>query len=242
MKKETNHAIRSAALSLSLSFTHTLVSARSLYIVYFRIGSLSTRNPPSSPLSYGPIVVFSPSLLPSPPESTAAPPQFSVSSEQRERVTIYSGDLRDRGSSALSSRCQPFLSPLPFSIGALSHQPLDRPSPDPLRTPPYSYHPFFSFLYLIAALFMPGPANKHMNARAFSRAHGREIPAAHTTLCPRAHARAFRRQHTVADGPRALSRLINSQRDDISRLFSLDPFSVPIAAETAEGNTSTPPG
>lgn len=42
-----------------------------LYIVYFRIGSLSTRDPPPSPLSYGPIVVFSPSLLPSPP---AEPP------------------------------------------------------------------------------------------------------------------------------------------------------------------------
>ncbi|KYN14419.1 hypothetical protein ALC57_13371 [Trachymyrmex cornetzi] len=47
------------------------------------------------------------------------------------------------------------------------------PPPCPLspRIPPYFYHPFFSFLYLIAALFMPGPANKHMNARAFSRAH-----------------------------------------------------------------------
>jgi len=37
---------------------------------------------------------------------------------------------------------------------------------------------------------MPGPANKHMNARAFSRAHGREISAAHTTLCPHTRARA----------------------------------------------------
>lgn len=70
----------------------------------------------------------------------------------------------------------------------------------------------------------------------FPKHHGHEMPAAHTTLCPhtRARARAFRRQHTVADGLRALSRLINSQRDDISRLFSLDPFSVPTAAETAE--------
>jgi len=49
------------SLFLSFSFTHTPVSARSFYIVYFRIGSLSTRDPPPSPLSYGPIV-FSPSL------------------------------------------------------------------------------------------------------------------------------------------------------------------------------------
>lgn len=51
-KKRNNRAIRSAFLSLSLSFTHTTVSVRFLYIVYFRIGSLSTRDPPPSPLSY----------------------------------------------------------------------------------------------------------------------------------------------------------------------------------------------
>lgn len=179
---------------------------------------------------------LSPACPPPAEYNRSTTPILSVSSEQRERVTIYSGDLRDRGSSALSSRAAS-LSPtpsLPFSIGALS--PLDRPGPDSPRTPLYPHRPFFSFLYLIAALFMPGPANKHMNARAFSRAHGREIPAAHTTLRP-VHARgpgAFRRQHTVADGPQALSRLINSQRDDISRLFSLDPFSVPVAAETTK--------
>lgn len=119
------------SLSFSFSFTYTLVSTRSLYIVYFRIGSLSTRNPPPSPLSYGPIVVFSPSLLPSPPESTAAPPQFSVSSEQRERVTIYSGDLRDRDSSALSSRAANLSSP-PFRSPS-EHCPTS-PSIGPVRT------------------------------------------------------------------------------------------------------------
>lgn len=72
---------------------------------------------------------------------------------------------------------------------------------------------------------MPSP--EHMAVRSRPRTQRR--------VRTRARARAFRRQHTIADGPRALSRLINSQRDDISRLFSLDLFSVPSAAETAEG-------
>ncbi|KYN33886.1 hypothetical protein ALC56_11699 [Trachymyrmex septentrionalis] len=168
-----------------------------------RIGSLSTRDPPPSPLSYGPIVVsvaplsrslsLSLSFRPSPLFSwrlSAAPPQFFVSPEQRERVTIYSGDLRDRRSAQ--------------SGDSLS-----------LSPPDYSYHPFFSFLYLIAALFMPGPANKHMNARAFSRAHtthGREIPIpgmcrAHNVVRPHTLARqsfppesgTHRRRETVAE-------------------------------------------
>jgi len=133
----------------------------------------------------------------------------------------------------------------------VSHQ--RSPSIGPVRSlspypaSPYFYHPFFSFLYLIAALFMPGPANKHMNARAFSGAHTtrpwdpdsrprtqrcKPHTLARQSFPPATHRR--RSTPTVADGPRALSRLINSQRDDISRLFSLDPFSVPIAAETPE--------
>lgn len=47
---------------------------------------------------------------------------------------------------------------------------------------------------------MPGPANKHMNARAFSRAHGREIPTAHTTLRPRTCARARARSPELSGG------------------------------------------
>lgn len=100
-------------LSLSHSHTHTFLAlslSRLLYIVHLRIGSLSTRKPPPSPLPYEPIVVFSdpslpPSLPPSPPPSpllletlhhTTTTPIPSVPSEQRERVTIYSGDLRDQ--------------------------------------------------------------------------------------------------------------------------------------------------
>lgn len=109
----------SILFSFFLSLTHTrilfwlflsLSLSRLLYIVHLRIGSLSTRKPPPSPLPYEPIVVFSdpslpPSLPPSPPPSplllealhhTTTTPIPSVPSEQRERVTIYSGDLRDQ--------------------------------------------------------------------------------------------------------------------------------------------------
>lgn len=166
------------SLSLSLSFTHTPVSARPLYIVYFRIGSLSTRDPPPSLLSYGPIVVFSPSL---PPSFLAAPlllktpqhtPILRFLRTERACDNLLGRSSGPRLVRPVLTRCQPFPFPPPFRSPseALSHQPLDRPSPDSPRAPPYSYHPFFSFLYLIAALFMPGPANKHMNARAFSQA------------------------------------------------------------------------
>lgn len=148
---------------LPLSFFRSRILFFALYTVHHRIGSLSTRDPPPSPLPYGPIVVFSPSLPTLFPAVTilpdAPPPQFSVSLEQRERVTIYSGDLRDRGS---RPPCPRALTSLSLSLPPPSRSsseccPLDRPSLRLLSAPHRgSYHPFFSFLYLIAALFMPG--------------------------------------------------------------------------------------
>lgn len=119
--------------SFFLSLTHTrilfwLSLSRLLYIVHLRIGSLSTRKPPPSPLPYEPIVVFSdpslpPSLPPSPPPSpllletlhhTTTTPIPSVPSEQRERVTIYSGDLRDQ--EARPPPCPRAAKPPPFPL------------------------------------------------------------------------------------------------------------------------------
>lgn len=110
-------------LSLSFSFTHTPVSVPvSLHSLLWDRISFHPRS--SSVTSFlwtdRRLQPLSPSLSPrpppSPPESTAAPPQFSVSSEQRERVTIYSGDLRDRGSSALSSHAASLASSPPPSV------------------------------------------------------------------------------------------------------------------------------
>lgn len=142
-------------------------------------------------------------------------------------MTIYSGDLRGpRLSSALSSRADfslfpPSPHPVPLS-NAVPPAPRSAQSSGSLRTPRRgSYRPFFSFLYLIAALFMLGPANKHMNARAFSRTHT-AVRSRRTHRRVRTRARA-RRRRGLSLSLRALSRLINSQRDDISRLFPLDP-------------------
>lgn len=143
-------------ISLSLSLLHTCtlswLPSTSLYTVHLRIGSLSTREPPPSPLPYGPIVVFSrPSLPPSPlatavasPLGHSTTPILSVPSEQRERVTIYSGDLRDR--EARRPPCRPRAAKPPtFSISFENERerPCDRPYPylpPPLRcasTPPF---------------------------------------------------------------------------------------------------------
>lgn len=123
----------SALLPLSFFRSRILFA---LYTVHHRIGSLSTRDPPPSPLPYGPIVVFSPSLPTLFPVVTilpdAPPPQFSVSLEQRERVTIYSGDLRDRGSRP----------PCPRALTSLSLSP---PHPGPLPNAVPSIGPVFDF-------------------------------------------------------------------------------------------------
>lgn len=92
-------------LFISLASSRLLLG---LSIIYLRIGSLSTRDPPLSPLSFGPKSpvplchpLSSAFLLEHTTIATTSPPQFFVSSEQRERVTIYSGDPQDRSSSAL---------------------------------------------------------------------------------------------------------------------------------------------
>lgn len=141
-------------LRLSFSFTHTPVSVRSLYIVYFRIGSLSTRDPPPSPLSYGPIVVFSPSLLPS---LLAAPlllkaPQHHPNSpfpQNRESVWQFTRAIfGTEGSSALSSHAASLSSP-PFrspsvlcptspSIGPVRILPVPRRTPTTLSSRSYT--------------------------------------------------------------------------------------------------------
>lgn len=114
-------ALLSLLLCAPLTRTRTLSpgSPRLLYTVHLRIGSLSTRGPPPSPLPYGPIVVFSsPSLPPSPPPS---PPPFpllldtpphhhpnSLRSLRTERAcdNLLGRSSGPRGSSfALSSRC-----------------------------------------------------------------------------------------------------------------------------------------
>lgn len=111
------------SLSLSLLFTHTPVSARPLYIVYFRIGSLSTRDPPPSLLSYGPIVVFSPSH---PPSFLAAPlllktpqhtPILRFLRTERACDNLLGRSSGPRLVRPVLTRCQPFPSPLPFTIG-----------------------------------------------------------------------------------------------------------------------------
>ena len=185
-EKRNDRAIRfaplSLSLSLSLSCSRILLFPLGLYIVYFRIGSLSTRDPPPSPLSYGPIVVSSVPLSRSlSPSSLSSWRHHSTTPILRfPRTERACDNLLGRSSGPRLVRpvltlCQPFLlSPFLHRM-TVSHQ--RSPSIGPVRSlspypaSPYFYHPFFSFLYLIAALFMPGPANKHMNARAFSGAH-----------------------------------------------------------------------
>jgi len=102
----------SLSLSLSLFLSRSslgLARSRSLLglsIIYLGIGSLSARDPPPSPLSFdrSPVPLCHP--LPRRLSSWTrrdppSPPRIFVSSEQRERVTIYSGDPRDRSLSAL---------------------------------------------------------------------------------------------------------------------------------------------
>ncbi|KYM99251.1 hypothetical protein ALC62_10021 [Cyphomyrmex costatus] len=79
----------------------------------------------SSSRSIFPSIHLTPQALPraaapaSTRRHTAVPPQFFVSPEQRERVTIYSGDLRDRGSPApVLALCQPFLCMLHYKEAA----------------------------------------------------------------------------------------------------------------------------
>jgi len=90
-------------LPLGLACSRSLLG---LSIIYLWIGSLSARDPPLSPLSFdrSPVPLCHP--LPRRLSSWThhgppSPPRIFVSSEQRERVTIYSGDPRDRSLSAL---------------------------------------------------------------------------------------------------------------------------------------------
>lgn len=141
---------------------HPLLLSR----VYLRIGSLSTRDPPLSPLSLTDReIVFGPSLPPSPPPpGHTATPILRFLRTERACDNLLGRSSGPRLTSLFLSL--PSRSSLPNAI-----PPASRSEPESSQVLPVprlgSYHPFFSFLYLIAALFMPGPANKHMNARAF---------------------------------------------------------------------------
>lgn len=166
--------------SLFLPFTHTLL--RPLY------------SPPQDRISFHPrsssvtsslrtdrrLQPLSPTLLPAAtilPD--APPPQFSVSLEQRERVTIYSGDLRDRGS---RPPCPRALTSLTLSLSLFPPHPVPLPNAVPSIGPVFDFSPhpaavpttLSSRSYTLQLRYLcPGPANKHMNARAFSRTHTR---------------------------------------------------------------------
>lgn len=91
-KKERSCYPLCLSLSLFLSRSRTLLFPLGLYIVYFRIGSLSTRDPPPSPLSYGPIVVFSPSLplsFPVTPLLLETPQHHPNSSFPQNRESVW---------------------------------------------------------------------------------------------------------------------------------------------------------
>lgn len=102
------------------------------------------------------LILFLHSLSPSPPRTL---PQFLVPSKQRERVTIYSADLQTVYET-------PFVSSLPCR--RRHHR---RSFPFTLSSPSYTLWP----RYLCA-----GPANKHMNARAFP--HARITPSASSSF------------------------------------------------------------